>query len=78
MKFDSERNAQVDSNLRNTKKAAKRRKMNKTGSIRQPSRIGLIYAKSTGCQIADEATEKRLKSAGPSLSVRMGGMQFKW
>lgn len=78
MMYDNERNAQTDSNARNTKKAAKRRKMSKPSGIRNPSKIGLIYSESTGTVIADEATEKRLNSAGPSLSVRNGGMQFIW
>lgn len=65
----------------NTKKAAKRKKHTfgprQTG-MRQPNPIGLIYRIGTDAVIADESTEARLSSTGPSTSTRHGGMQFIW
>lgn len=67
-----------------TKKATKRVKgrltpktAGNTGMGRS-TLIGLSYRKNTGCIIADEETEKRLSSTGPSTSTRIAGYNFIW
>jgi hypothetical protein len=65
----------------NTKQAAKRKKHTfgpKSPGMRRPNPIGLIYRNGTDAIVADEATEARLSSTGPSTSPRFGGMQFIW
>lgn len=85
MQHHQPRNAQTDSNDTNTKKAAKRRKMrtknNKPHTIRKPNAIALIYQEVTEhnlAVVADDATEKRLKSYGPSTSKRSGPDNYIW
>lgn len=40
--------------------------------------LSLSYRKTTGCIIADEATERRLSTTGPSTSTRYAGYNFIW
>jgi hypothetical protein len=61
-----------------TKKATKRKKYPKSPSMRQPNQIGMIYAIGTYAKIADEATEKRLNTLGPSTSTRLAGYNYIW
>jgi hypothetical protein len=79
------RNSQTDSSGKNTKKAAKRRKVMRTKSntqgMRQPSIVSMIYQNEnrwTLAEVADAATEKRLSKYGPPTSTRLAGFNFIW
>lgn len=81
MMYATYRNSQLNSDGNNTKRATKRRKVSKPpgrSKNQDADAVKQIARKGTDCIVADEATEKRLKTYGPPTGRQYGGDQFIW